>query len=71
MSRHQIEDDIRLARKIISENGMGLVAIKEGKVLIQAEDRGVRPFVQAVTDLGEKLHGAVIGDRVMGRASAM
>ncbi len=71
MSRHQIEDDIRLARKIISENGMGLVAIKEGKVLIQAEDRGVRPFVQAVTDLGEKLYGAVIGDRVMGRASAM
>jgi hypothetical protein len=71
MSKHQIEHDIELTRKIISENGMGLVAIKEGKVLIQAQDRGVRPFVQAVMDLGEKLRGAVIGDRVMGRASAM
>lgn len=71
MNKHRIEEDIRLTQKIISENGMGLVAIKEGKVLIQAEDRGVRPFVQAVMDLGEKLHGAIIGDRVVGRASAM
>jgi len=71
MSKHQIEHDIELTRKIISENGMGLVAIKDGKVLTQAQDRGVRPFVKAVMDLGEELRGAVIGDRVMGRASAM
>lgn len=71
MSRHGIEHDIELARKMISENSLGLVAIKEGKVIMEAEDRGIRPFVQAVTDLGEKLRGAVIGDRVTGRASAM
>lgn len=71
MSRHGIEHDIERARKMISENGLGLVAIKEGKVIMEAEDRGIRPFVQAVTDLGEKLRGAVIGDRVTGRASAM
>ena len=71
VSRHGIEHDIELARKMISENGLGLVAIKEGKVIMEAEDRGIRPFVQAVTDLGEKLRGAVIGDRVTGRASAM
>ena len=56
---------------MISENGLGLVAIKEGKVIMEAEDRGIRPFVQAVIELGEKLRGAVIGDRVTGRASAM
>lgn len=71
VSRHGIEHDIERARKMISENGLGLVAIKEGKVIMEAEDRGIRPFVQAVTDLGEKLRGAVIGDRVTGRASAM
>jgi hypothetical protein len=71
MSKHRIEHEIELTRKMINENGMGLVAIKDGKVLIQAQDRGVRPFVQAVMDLGEKLGGAVIGDRVVGRASAM
>lgn len=71
MSRHGIEHDIERARKMISENGLGLVAIKEGKVIMEAEDRGIRPFVQAVIELGEKLRGAVIGDRVTGRASAM
>ncbi len=67
VSRHGIEHDIELARKMISENGLGLVAIKEGKVIMEAEDRGIRPFVQAVIELGEKLRGAVIGDRVTGR----
>jgi hypothetical protein len=71
MIRHRIEQDIELARKIIRDNGMGLVAIKDGKILVQAQDRGVRPFVQAVIDVGEALSGAVIGDRVIGRASAM
>lgn len=71
VSRHGIEHDIELARKMISENSLGLVAIKEGKVIMEAEDRGIRPFVQAVIELGEKLRGAVIGDRVTGRASAM
>ena len=71
MSKHQMEQDIELTRKIIRENGMGLVAVKEGEILIEAQDRGVRPFVQAVIDLGEQLNGAVIGDRVIGRASAM
>lgn len=71
VSRHGIEHDIERARKMISENGLGLVAIKEGKVIMEAEDRGIRPFVQAVIELGEKLRGAVIGDRVTGRASAM
>lgn len=71
MSKHRMEHDIELTRKIISENGMGLVAIKDGEVLIQAQDRGVRPLVQAIIDLGDRLRGAVIGDRVVGRASAM
>jgi hypothetical protein len=71
VSNKQIEHDIELTRKIICENGMGLVAIKDGRVLVEAQDRGISPFVKAVLDLGEKLRGAVIGDRVMGRASAM
>jgi hypothetical protein len=71
MNKHSTDYDVDIAQKMICENGLGLVAIREGKVIMQSEDRGVRPFVQAITDLGEKLHGAVIGDRVVGRASAM
>ena len=71
MSRYSIEHDMELAQKMIQENDLGLVAIRDGKVIMQSEDRGVRPFVQAITDLGDELNGVVIGDRVVGRASAM
>lgn len=71
MSKTQIEQDIELAKKMICDNGLGLVAIKEGRVILKSGERGVRPFVQAINELGDTLHGSVIGDRVIGRASAM
>ncbi|MFY9535232.1 MAG: DUF1893 domain-containing protein [Bacillota bacterium] len=71
MTGNRIEYDLRHAQRLIRDNGLGLVALKDGKVLIEAKERGIRPFVKAVMELGEKLEGAVIGDRVIGRASAM
>ncbi len=50
---------------------LGLVAVKDGKVVASSHEHGVRPLVDAVLADRERLRGAVVGDRVVGRASAM
>jgi hypothetical protein len=56
---------------MILAEGLGLAAVKHGKVIASSREHGVRPLLDAVTSVGENLSGAVIGDRVVGRASAM
>ncbi|MGE5588264.1 MAG: DUF1893 domain-containing protein [Clostridia bacterium] len=66
-----VQSDIETARHMILEEGLGLVAVKHGNVVVSSREHGVRPLVDAVLGTGESLRGAVIGDRVVGRASAM
>ncbi len=69
--RSRIQSDIETARDMLLEGGLGLVAVKDGKVVVSSRERGVRPLVDAVLGVRESLKGAVVGDRVVGRASAM
>lgn len=66
-----IRSDVEVAREMVLKRGLGLVAVKDGEVVIGSRERGVRPLVEAVLRAGERLRGAVVGDRVVGRASAM
>ncbi|MDI7247147.1 MAG: DUF1893 domain-containing protein [Bacillota bacterium] len=69
--RCRIEGDIQLARSLLRNGDLGLVAVKDGKVVASSRERGVRPLLHAVLGAGKGLEGAVVGDRVVGRASAM
>lgn len=66
-----VKEDLELARREILDNGWSVVAVKNGEILGGRIGRGVRPFVELVSELGESLRGATLGDRVIGRSVAM
>ncbi|NMB11357.1 MAG: DUF1893 domain-containing protein [Firmicutes bacterium] len=63
--------DIDLARDRLLEGQYSLVIVKQGKLLFTSRDQGIKPIYSAVTQLGEILKGAVLADRVIGKAAAM
>lgn len=69
---HTVQEDLELAKDML-HSGLGLVAIKGGRVITSSRERGVRPLVEAVLRFsdGDDLRDAAIADRVVGRASAM
>lgn len=66
-----IDEDIEIARSMLHDRDVGLVAVKDGKIIAASRERGVRPLVELVLRRGQDLTDAVVGDRVVGRASAM
>jgi hypothetical protein len=64
-------DDMDVARDIISKKSCSVVVIKEGKVLTEKQGDGIRPILDAIVELGEGMHGTVVGDRILGKASAL
>lgn len=63
--------DIDLAKEVLEKNACTLVIVKEGKVIFSSHDKGIKPMYTVVCNMKEKLHGASVADRVIGRAAAM
>jgi len=67
----EIINDINLARKTLSSEDYSIVVISGGKILTHEKGDGVKPFMKTINELGNNLDGKVIGDRILGRASAL
>jgi len=66
----EIINDINLARKTLSSEDYSIVVISGGKILTHEKGDGVKPFMKTINELGNNLDGKVIGDRILGKASA-
>jgi hypothetical protein len=66
----EIIDDINLAREILSSENYSIVVICDGKILNHKKGDGIKPFMKIIDELGDDLEGKVIGDRILGKASA-
>ena len=66
----EIIADINLARETLSTEDYSIVVIREGKILINKQGDGIRPIMSIIDELGDELEGTVIGDRILGKASA-
>ena len=64
-------DDMDVARDIMSKKNCSIVVVKDGKVLTEKQGNGIRPILDAIVQLGESMNGTVIGDRILGKASAL
>ena len=67
----RVGSDLELARRLLGEGGLAFVLAKEGRVLASSKEEGVRPFFEVVASTGGELKGAVLADRVVGRAVAL
>jgi hypothetical protein len=63
--------DIDIAREAISNSDNSIVVVQYGKIWKQVKGDGVKPFLELIEDMGEDIHGTVVGDRILGKASAM
>jgi hypothetical protein len=63
--------DLELAKKILSETDLSVVIIQNGKIWKQKKGDGVRPFLEIIDEMGNEINDSVIGDRILGKASAL
>ena len=63
--------DLKLARDVLSTSDSSVVVINYGKIWKQKKGDGIKPLLEVIEEMGEDIHGSVIGDRLLGRASAL
>ncbi|NLX61119.1 MAG: DUF1893 domain-containing protein [Tissierellia bacterium] len=63
--------DIDLARKLLYEEDLSLVVVKNSQLIYKSHDKGIRPMYYLVTDLFDKAKGSSIADKVIGKGAAI
>jgi len=64
-------NDLGLAKEVLFEGGLTLVAAKDGKLLFKSNSHGVTDLLTMIDHLGESTEGASLADSVVGRAAAL
>jgi len=62
--------DMKKARLLLHMSDVSLVVIKEGEILHQRKGNGVAPFIDLIESTDADFSECVVGDRLLGRASA-
>ncbi len=63
--------DLEIARRHLKKNGLTLVIVKNGKVIFQTYDHGIRGLLEAIEKLDGLLDRAFVADRIIGLAAAL
>ena len=66
----EIQDDLSLAKEVLSKKEVSIVLISYGKIWREKKGNGIKPILELVEEMGDELSEYVIGDRILGRASA-
>lgn len=64
-------DDLEIAKRGLSERRLSLSVVKGRYVIFEAKTHGVLGFMEAVERLKDRLDGASVADRVVGKAIAL
>jgi len=65
------KSDIELAKRVLNSFNYSLVVVKEGMLLSKKREDGIKPFLEAMDELGNNIENATIGDRIVGKAVAL
>ncbi len=63
--------DIEIAKKHIDDSNNAIVIVKNGMIVYESKQKGIKPLYDACILLGDKLKNASLADRVTGRAAAI
>jgi len=66
----EIQDDLALAKEVLSKKDVSIVLISCGKIWKEKKGNGIKPILELVEEMGNELSEYIIGDRILGRASA-
>ena len=70
MMDEHIVKDLKKARLLLHMSDVSLAVIKDGEVVDQRKGNGVAPFIDLIESTSADFSDCVIGDRLLGRASA-
>ncbi len=63
--------DLDIAKNELYEENLTLAIVKNGQVLYETKSNRISGFLDAIENLGAKLEGASLADRVAGKAIAL
>jgi hypothetical protein len=63
--------DLDIAKNELYEENLTLAIVKNGEVLYETKSKRISGFLDAIENLGAKLEGASLADRVAGKAIAL
>ena len=55
----------------MAETDCSIVVVKNSDVLIKKEGDGIRPILEVIEGLKDEIQGSIVGDRILGKASAL
>jgi hypothetical protein len=64
-------DDLEVAKQRLREKKLSLVFVKNFQVIFETDIEGLRGFLQAIEELNDRLWGASVADKTIGRAAAL
>lgn len=64
-------EDVEVAKSLLLVRKLTLCVVKHGEVLFESTLQGVVSFLEAVKKVGNRLEGASVADKVVGRAVAL
>jgi hypothetical protein len=64
-------EDLRIAKKRLGEEGLTLSIVKDEQVLFETASHGISGLLRAIQELGERLNGASVADKIVGKAIAL
>ena len=71
MVSEDIAEDMDAARDILSKTDCSIVVVKNANILTKKQGDGIRPILEAIDELREDMQGSIVGDRILGKASAL
>jgi hypothetical protein len=63
--------DLKIAKERLNSGESVLVVVKKGLVIAERQGRGIRPLFETVQQLGRRVEGSSIADKVIGKAAAL
>ncbi len=63
--------DINLARDSLLNSNSSIVIVKNGVLLTKKSGNGIRPLLDTIQELKKEMNGSIIGDKILGKASAL
>ncbi|KYH40555.1 MAG: hypothetical protein AYL33_005730, partial [Candidatus Bathyarchaeota archaeon B63] len=63
--------DLEEAKRILRDQNLSLVIVKDGVLLLSLDSRGIDGLLQAIRRLGGRLSGASVADKIVGKAAAL
>ena len=71
MVNKEVISGLQLARDFIQTSDYSVVIIKNNQIIYKKKGGGVKPFLEAIEELGDNINGCIIGDRILGKASSL